>query len=116
MKLTNEVPVERLGGTCLVGYLEMGYDDLVKALREPDEGDGEKVQVQWRIQFDDGLVCAIYDWKEYDTPPTKVTDWHVGGDPQSAREIASNLEMALWSRLNRSVAVELESDRRSNWW
>jgi hypothetical protein len=50
-------------------------------------GDGYKTQVEWAIQFEDGTIATIYDWKEGDcyhgegqgTHFSKVTEWHIGG-------------------------------------
>jgi hypothetical protein len=30
------------------------------------------------LEFEDGTVATIYDWKEYETPTGKYR-WHIGG-------------------------------------
>jgi len=63
------------------------YAELVAVFGEPEgpSGDG-KVQAEWIFVDPAGDVVTVYDWKEYDTPVDRVTEWHVGGhgvDPES---------------------------------
>ena len=74
----------------LYGYLYTTYDELVKALGAPtyDEPSGDnKIKVEWYIEFSDGSVVAIYDWKNYDKTVEQVketeTTWNVGGNTLS---------------------------------
>ena len=74
-KKTNEVD-----GTHLVGYVETTFAELVKTFGEPhygESGDG-KTTAEWALQFYDGTIATIYDWKEPKTPKKKY-DWHIGG-------------------------------------
>jgi hypothetical protein len=64
-------------GTCLQGYMEATYDQLVEVFGEP-EGGGDKTTVEWCLAFEDGTVATIYDWKEYQTPMGRY-NWHIGG-------------------------------------
>lgn len=75
---------QAVNGTHLQGYVVATYADLVKVFGEP-EGGGDKTTVEWALQFEDGTVATIYDWKEYSTP-TYAYDWHVGG--MSKRAVA----------------------------
>lgn len=70
---------QRMGATCLKGYLTATYDELIKEFGEPtQEGSGDgKVQVEWAVKVNDAIVF-IYDYKEYETPVKDVTDWHLG--------------------------------------
>jgi len=74
MKFTKEADVN---GTSLQGYVTACFHELVEVFGEP-EGGGDKTTVEWALEFEDGTVATIYDWKEYDTPMGKY-DWHVGG-------------------------------------
>ena len=74
MKFTNEADVN---GTCLQGYMQAYYHQLVEVFGEP-EGGGDKTTVEWCLAFEDGTVATIYDWKEYETP-TGLYHWHIGG-------------------------------------
>ncbi len=75
------------GGTSLLGYVTADYADLKKAFGKPLDGDGYKVDAEWELEFPDGKVATIYNWKDgkaycgsSGTPKTKITDWHVGGN------------------------------------
>jgi hypothetical protein len=74
MKFTTGADVNR---TCLQGYMEAYYHQLVEVFGEP-EGGGDKTTVEWCLEFEDGTVATIYDWKEYETP-TGLYAWHIGG-------------------------------------
>jgi hypothetical protein len=74
MKFTNDANVN---GTSLQGYVQAYYHQLVEVFGEP-EGGGDKTTVEWCLEFEDGTVATIYDWKEYDTP-MGLYHWHIGG-------------------------------------
>lgn len=76
-------------GTHLVGTAITDFFTICNIFGEPQRYmDADKVQVEWAIQFDDGKVATIYDWKEYTTPAEMVTDWHIGGhDPEVALRV-----------------------------
>ena len=67
----------RANGTSLQGYIDATYGQLVDLFGPPDAG-GDKTQAEWCLEFEDGTISTIYDWKEL-SPPELVTDWHVGG-------------------------------------
>ena len=75
MKFTKNADVNM---TSLQGYLSARYEDLVRVFGEPDELGGDKTTAEWCLQFEDGTVATIYDWKECMTPMYKY-DWHIGG-------------------------------------
>lgn len=79
MKFTNGANVN---GTCLQGYVQAYYHQLVEVFGEP-EGGGDKTTVEWCLEFEDGTVATIYDWKEYDTP-MGLYSWHIGGESNLA--------------------------------
>ena len=73
-------------GTCLQGYINAHYYDLLETFGEPTESDGYKVDAEWRIEFEDGTVATIYNWKNGPnycgadgTPVEYITEWNVGG-------------------------------------
>ena len=74
MKFTNDADAN---GTCLQGYVQAYYHQLVEVFGEP-EGGGDKTTVEWCLEFEDGTVATIYDWKEYETP-MGLYHWHIGG-------------------------------------
>lgn len=80
-----------INGTCLQGEIEATYEELTNLFGAPHGGDGYKVDAEWEIKFDDGLVATVYNWKdgknycgEEGTPVEQITDWHVGGDKTAA--------------------------------
>lgn len=72
-----------ISGTSFQGTITTTYDTLEKTFGEPYGGDGEKVTCEWRIEFDDGTVATIYDWKQ-DRTPYGEYEWHIGGFDESA--------------------------------
>jgi hypothetical protein len=77
-------PKVSINGTCLQGYIETTYDELVKVFGKPTElGGCYKVTVEWTLQFSDGTVASIYDWKLSETPMGTYR-WHIGGKSQHA--------------------------------
>ena len=75
-----------VNNTHLQGYIKANYKDLKKIFGKPTDGDGYKVDAEWEIEFEDGVVCTIYNYKSgrnYNgrngTPKTQITNWHIGG-------------------------------------
>lgn len=83
MKFTNDA---NINGTSLKGYIKTTYAKLFDVFGEPYRGPddaGDKVTCEWRIQFDDGTVATIYDWK-LDSTPFEEYRWHIGGRSMDA--------------------------------
>lgn len=87
--------------TYLIGRLVASYDELVTIFGEPMPGDGSKVDAEWRIQFSDGTVVTIYNWKNgraYMGPaglPTNLIGvWNVGAKSQRAYDMLSLVILA----------------------
>lgn len=92
-------------GGCLQGEIVAEYADLKKLLGQPTDGDGYKVDAEWDIEFEDGTMATIYNWKDgknYNgksgTPKTQIRDWHVGGDSQRSVELVEELLKGLHTR------------------
>jgi hypothetical protein len=74
-------------GSHLIGVVVASYNMLKTAFGDACGGDGYKTQVEWAIQFEDGTIATIYDWKKGDcyhgegkgTHFSKVEEWHIGG-------------------------------------
>jgi len=64
--------------TSRVGYVETYYHRLVEVFGEPDSLGGDKTTCEWCLEFEDGTIATIYDWKEY-TTPMGLNRWHIGG-------------------------------------
>ena len=74
-----------IDGTHLQGYVTSDYSNIVRVFGEPFNGDGYKVDAEWGILFDDGLVATIYNWKNgknYCGSDGKrvrdIDEWHIG--------------------------------------
>ena len=68
-------------GTSLQGYMTATYNELVEVFGQPDWGpdfDDEKVTCEQCLEFEDGTVATIYDYKRGRTPYGQY-EWHIGG-------------------------------------
>jgi hypothetical protein len=79
----------RIHGTSLQSYITTDYAKLKKAFGKPNCGDEYKIDAEWDIEFSDGTVATVYNWKDgknylgsNGTPKTKITTWHIGGKSQ----------------------------------
>jgi len=79
-----EIPVN---GTCFQGELTATYDQLVEKFGEPgDSFDSYKTDAEWIIEFEEGSVATIYNWKngknycgDNGLEVYQITEWHIGG-------------------------------------
>lgn len=76
-----------------VGTIDVSYSTLVKLFGEPSHN-REKGSCVWDIEFDDGVVASIYDWKpgKDDTPET-TTVWNIGGWYQSKNHVLDYIKL-----------------------
>jgi hypothetical protein len=74
--------------TCLRGHITTSYANLVQVFGEPmaDGFDDYKSDAEWVVQFEDGLVATIYNYKngknycgDQGTPTHLIKDWNIGG-------------------------------------
>jgi hypothetical protein len=66
-------------GTSLKGYLFTTYENLVNLLGQPLGGSADgKTTCEWILEFDDGSVATIHDWKTGNTPKEPYR-WSIGG-------------------------------------
>ena len=79
MKFTKGADVNMTG---LRGYVRTTFRELSEVFGKPDYGPEnyhlDKTTCEWRLQFEDGAVACIYDYKEQCTPYHEH-EWHVGG-------------------------------------
>jgi len=83
-------------GTCYQDEIEVSYDTLVEVFGEPDPiaNDGYKTDIEWLIEFEDGTIATIYNWKnghnylgEHDGLSIEnITYWHIGGFDKKAAD------------------------------
>lgn len=85
-------------GTHLQGHVSCSYGDIVKCFGEPIDLTGMtidgKSDVEWVIEFEDGTVATIYNWKngpaycgQYGTPVKSIRHWNIGGKSYKARDL-----------------------------
>lgn len=87
----------KIGGS-LVGYIDISYKELKDRLGQPVVLDDYKSDAEWVIEFEDGTVAWIYNYKDgknYNgasgTPKTQIRDWHIGGATGRSRELVHQL-------------------------
>ena len=77
-----------VNSTSLQGYINCTYDTLVAILGAPleDGFDNMKSDAEWHIEFDDGAVATIYNYKngknylgEHGYHVCDIPQWHIGG-------------------------------------
>lgn len=102
MKTTNKVKENKMkyqthndkqieiGETWLQGYCPPSttYEDLVKLFGKPTTVDGYKTDAEWIIEFEDGTIATIYNYKTgknycgdegLEVEDMSGNDWHIGG-------------------------------------
>ena len=76
-----------VNGTSLKGYISTDYATLVEVFgKEHSDGDGYKVDAEWMLQFSNGVVATIYNYKDgrnycgaEGLDKEDLYDWHIGG-------------------------------------
>lgn len=94
-------PSTPFSGTCFQCLLYTDYSKLEDLLGPPIiMEDGYKTDVEWIIEFNDGAVATIYNWKdgknycgEEGLEPHEIKEWHIGG----SGILASNRVRAMFS-------------------
>ena len=77
--------------TCGRGSVIATYDRLVELFGQPYVTNCGKTQVEWDIEWSDGTISTIYDWKCNDYEPEEVTEWNIGGDSYLSADHVKNL-------------------------
>ena len=83
---------QAVNGTSLQGYVNVDYATLVDVFGpEHSEGDAYKTDAEWELQFSNGVVATIYNYKDGKNycgaaglAKQHITDWHVGGKSKAA--------------------------------
>ena len=88
-----------INGTSLSGYVSEDYNTLCTLFGEPTESDGYKVDAEWAIEFSDGKVATIYNWKDGKNycganglNVEDIKEWHIGGH---CNEVVSRIQNLL---------------------
>jgi hypothetical protein len=86
-----ELPREMMSGR--MGLVYTTFDKLKSVFGEPSysNGDWDKVNAEWVVRFNDGLIATIYDYKTSEIP-MGLYDWHIGGNkPEVVERVAGLL-------------------------
>ena len=90
-------------GTCLQGYVTSDYSNIVRVFGGPTECDGYKVDAEWVIQFSDGKIATIYNWKngknycgDSGLDVEDIKEWHIGGNSSEVVSRIQNLLTDPW--------------------
>lgn len=78
VKTTDEVSAERVEGSSLVEFLTASVQDLVRVFGHPDRTDHGKWNTEWRIEFHDGTIATIYNYR-IDEKMKFPDVWRIGG-------------------------------------
>lgn len=85
-------------GTSYQGNVAASYGLLCILFGQPFGGDEEKVDAEWVIEFEDGTIATIYNWKNglnylgvSGQPTTQISAWHIGGYGKRAPELIHQL-------------------------
>lgn len=83
-------------GTTLQGYTEkISRADIEEVFGKPMEWEEhDKETTEWIIQFSDGTIATIYDWKRYELGPPRQFEeyqWHIGGKNFKAAEYVNEM-------------------------
>ena len=78
---------KRANGTCLQGYINGSFQELVDTLGPPIGGHDEyKTDAEWLLILNDNTAATIYNYKtgqnylgEDGEDVEDITTWHVGG-------------------------------------
>ena len=81
-----------VNGTHLVGRMIASRKKLIETFGEPclfEPSTSEKVQIEWCLEFGDGTIATVYDWKQYGHIPDENEDvqWNIGGRSSDAMEL-----------------------------
>jgi hypothetical protein len=84
-KTHNDKRIES-SGSGLIGEIDASYEELCNLFGAPSGGDGYKTDAYWGIEFDDGVIATVYNYKdgknyegENGLAVEEIRDWHVGG-------------------------------------
>ena len=76
-------------GTSGQGSITATLRTLLKIFGQPNGQPSDKTTVEWVLQFENGTIATVYDWKRYELGTPEMderTDWEVGGFDNDAYE------------------------------
>jgi hypothetical protein len=113
-KVLTDIDFDKIVGTSRQGSMHVQYVTLVNVFGEPLDGDGVKTDAEWIIEFSDGTIATIYNYKNgvayYGNggiPTPLIRDWNIGGH---SAEVVTMVENAINNSIddrNRRLLEEL---------
>ena len=108
--------------TCYMSEMDANYSDLVRLFGDPlPSRDGYKIDVEWLLEFDDGQVLTIYNWKDgvnycgkiKGKNPEQITNWHIGGRDSEIAHIEFlkqmvNSKWPIFDNIRRDIFISKE--------
>lgn len=86
MRFTVHSDYSLANGSSYMGTVHATYYELVHAFGPPMDGDGDKTQAEWVLEFEiadenstEKVLATVYDWKRYSQSPESITVWNIGG-------------------------------------
>jgi hypothetical protein len=77
---------DKANGSSYQGAIDISYNEIVAKLGKPTGNDGHKVDAEWLVEFNDGTVATIYNYKDgknyngkIGLETSEIRDWHIGG-------------------------------------
>ena len=100
-----------IDNTSLRGDIKITYTELesifgIPTVRPPI---GEKTQAEWWLEFSDGTIATIYDWRSM-YPVEEVTEWNIGG---FNRDSVIQVEQVIEEHRNKDVVTIFDTDSES---
>ncbi len=87
-------------GTSQIGRIMAGYDVLCQLFGEPKKmlSDPYKIDAEWVIEFEDGAVADIYNYKDGHNylgdkgdDVEEIIYWHIGGYQAMGKELVERV-------------------------
>lgn len=96
-----------VSGTSYQGDLDTDFATLVQVFGPPDFGPnyrGDKTTCEWALEWEDGMITTIYDYKTGRTPRGQYA-WHIGGVDKRAVDRVQE-----YFQINRDPLVRMVRD------
>ena len=89
-KTHNDINID-IDYTSYKGVINLDFYDILDKLGKPLHEENYKTDAEWVIEFEGGVVCTLYNWKngknylgEKGLNLHQITEWNVGGKTMDA--------------------------------
>ena len=109
---TQNLDYSKFRGTHRVGLINADYSILCEAFGQPCGAmDDSKSDAAWDIEFSDGTVASIYNYKDgknYNGPSGRsleyIEEWHIGGNSRRAEILVEKALEDYWTKKQKQEA------------